>query len=626
VGERNGTISIATYNILNFPGGSVSERIQYFQLILDMLDPDILVVQEMLSQEGADIFLEQILNDDSVEYSAAPFLDGPDTDNLIFYKNSKISYISTEQIPTDLRDISAYTMSLVDRPDVEFIIYSVHLKASQGSVNENRRLEEVLALKEHADNLPEGYHYIVLGDFNIYTSSEPAYQTLMDSFVIDLYDPIDMAGDWHDNPFFADIHTQSTRDSGFFGGASGGMDDRFDMILLSEPFSNPQGLMYIENSYYAFGNDGYHFNQAINYGVNYAVPPEIADALYYASDHVPVIAQFQYLIVEYVRGDVNADGNVNVTDAVYMLTNLFPVPNFPCMKAADCNLDSTLNILDVSYLLDHLFPQLNLPPPDTCGNNPADVLSCDLYPPCGGSSTSEFISVKRRVGDVKLVLGEKESKEKYLVLPLYVETDIDVAAFQFKLSYDGNYEIWVSSEGCVTENYDYFNSFVGDNKVMIASVVSLTPSTTGKSAGCMKPGRYKVAEIRVKGNEFPQFKPLEEIFSDPYGYTIVPITISDIKETELPQFFSLSQNIPNPFKIETEIAYSLPRDVKVELQVFNALGQRVRSLVSGIEKAGYKIVRWDGTDDTGRKLSSGVYFYQLKAGKYLSIKKLLLLR
>ncbi len=289
-------ITIITYNILNFPGSTGAGRVEYFQKVIDEIDPDIIVVQEILSQDGTDMFLDDVLNYDIVEYSASPFINGPDTDNLIFYKDSRINYIETETIPTDLRDISAYKLSLVDKPEFEFIIYSLHLKASQGSTNENRRYLDVLDLKEHADNLPLGYHFIVAGDFNVYYSNEPAYQVLMNDFTIDLYDPIDRSGYWHNNYNYRDIHTQSTRTTQFGGGASGGLDDRFDFILLSEPFGSSYGLKYVEDSYFAFGNDGNHFNQDINYGLNGVVSEEIADALYYATDHLPVVASFEYKI------------------------------------------------------------------------------------------------------------------------------------------------------------------------------------------------------------------------------------------------------------------------------------------------------------------------------------------
>jgi len=74
------------------------------------------------------------------------------------------------------------------------------------------------------------------------------------------------------------------------------LDDRFDFILMSEPFQILKGLQYIQDSYYAFGNDGNHFNQSINYGENTAVSTELADALYCASDHLPVIAKVCYQI------------------------------------------------------------------------------------------------------------------------------------------------------------------------------------------------------------------------------------------------------------------------------------------------------------------------------------------
>lgn len=96
-------ITIATYNILNFGSAGVG-RIEYFRPIIDELDPDILIVQEM-NQWGVDIFFNQVMNYENEEYEMTPFIDGPDTDNLLFYKSNKIIYRSTEQIPTESRDI-----------------------------------------------------------------------------------------------------------------------------------------------------------------------------------------------------------------------------------------------------------------------------------------------------------------------------------------------------------------------------------------------------------------------------------------------------------------------------------------------------------------------------------------
>jgi len=328
----------------------------------------------------------------------------------------------------------------------------------------------------------------------------------------------------------------------------------------------------------------------------------------------------------FTRGDANTDGNVDVTDAVYILIHLFPTPMFLCERAADVNLDSILSITDVTYLLDNLFPLPSLPPPDSCGQSVLDILPCDTFPPCGWATAIEKRpSLQVKVG---LEFGEIEREKGYSHIPIYVNTDGEIAAFQFKLSYDGKSQLWVENSGCVTENYDYFNSFVGENKIMVASVVSLTPSTQRKAVKYMESGKYKVAEIKIKGNEVPNFTPEEVIFSDIYGYRIVSKKTPGVKEKgkNLPRSFSLSQNLPNPFRHETEIRYTLPKEVKVKLVIYNVTGQKVRTLVSGKENAGYKSVRWDGRDDKGRRVSPGVYFYRLEAGDYESIRKLILIK
>ena len=90
--------------------------------------------------------------------------------------------------------------------------------------------------------------------------------------------------------------------------------------------------------------------------------------------------------------------------------------------------------------------------------------------------------------------------------------------------------------------------------------------------------------------------------------------------------FNLSQNYPNPFNQNTVIQYSLPKSSKVELVIYNLLGQKVRTLVDQTQTAGYKIVYWDGKNDEGEEVASGVYFYKLEYGDYRQTKKMLLLK
>jgi predicted outer membrane repeat protein len=106
--------------------------------------------------------------------------------------------------------------------------------------------------------------------------------------------------------------------------------------------------------------------------------------------------------------------------------------------------------------------------------------------------------------------------------------------------------------------------------------------------------------------------------------TRVLFETSEISTPALP--LGLEQNFPNPFNPSTAVAYYLPRDSRVELAVFDVSGRRVASLVERIEKKGRHSVIWNGKDETGSSVGSGVYFYRLTAGKETISKKMVLLR
>jgi hypothetical protein len=94
----------------------------------------------------------------------------------------------------------------------------------------------------------------------------------------------------------------------------------------------------------------------------------------------------------------------------------------------------------------------------------------------------------------------------------------------------------------------------------------------------------------------------------------------------LPETFRLSQNYPNPFNPRTHIVYQLPRAEQVTLVVYNVMGQAVRRLVDEVQGAGEHEVVWQGQDEAGRPVASGIYFYQLTAGEFVETKKTLLLK
>lgn len=93
-----------------------------------------------------------------------------------------------------------------------------------------------------------------------------------------------------------------------------------------------------------------------------------------------------------------------------------------------------------------------------------------------------------------------------------------------------------------------------------------------------------------------------------------------------PQKFSLRQNFPNPFNPSTTIAYQLSRASQVVLSIYNIRGQRVRVLQNAFRQPGEHVVEWDGRNDAGQIVTSGVYFYQLQAENFRQRRKMVLLR
>ncbi|MBI5474928.1 MAG: choice-of-anchor J domain-containing protein [Ignavibacteriae bacterium] len=110
-------------------------------------------------------------------------------------------------------------------------------------------------------------------------------------------------------------------------------------------------------------------------------------------------------------------------------------------------------------------------------------------------------------------------------------------------------------------------------------------------------------------------------------------TISGVdgEENTLPTTFDLAQNYPNPFNPATTIRYALPEAVRVNLSIYNLLGQRVAELTNEVQSAGYYNVVWNGRNDAGSQVATGVYFYRIEAtpnggSPFVSLKKMLLLK
>jgi hypothetical protein len=302
------TVTIVAYNLLNFPNGRndcgsntvVPNRADTLRKILQYVKPDIFVACEIQTEAGADSVLTRSLNVFGANnYSAATYdlqNTNANLNNQLYYNTDKLTLHAQYVIQTSPRNIDHYVLYVNDPTldqffDTTFVeVYMCHLKAGSGSADQATRAAQTAILRDYIATRPPDRNHFVCGDLNVYRSSEACYQNLV-SGINPLIDPINMPGNWTSNSSFAAIHTQSTRNGQNLDcGASGGLDDRFDQILVSQGvMSGSDSLRYLPGSYEAIGNDGNHYNtNLLAAPLNTQYPDSIVRALYYMSDHLPV--------------------------------------------------------------------------------------------------------------------------------------------------------------------------------------------------------------------------------------------------------------------------------------------------------------------------------------------------
>jgi len=146
-----------------------------------------------------------------------------------------------------------------------------------------------------------------------------------------------------------------------------------------------------------------------------------------------------------------------------------------------------------------------------------------------------------------------------------------------------------------------------------------------------------IVKLSFTGKELDKIKFTPTTIEGQEGITLVSAEAKEISyefngditkpaSLNLPTDFNLSQNYPNPFNASTQIRYTLPEAAHVKIEIFNVLGQRVKVLVDEFQTAGYKQILWDGRNEKGQGVSSGVYLYKISAGDYNEVLKMSLLK
>lgn len=290
------TIRVCTWNLLNYSIENEDGRTPLYKKVLDQIDPDILVVQDIESEEAALKFLVEVLGTEGWAYSE--YNPGTEANDMLYFNQVKVDFYGSTVLPTDEHDVTEHLFRVKDSRDT-LRVFSCNFR--EGESEEDRIIRDSQAqvitgrIRQIREWNPPLTKAFVLGSFHLISSSEEAAKRLHHVALGYLYDPF---YPWlPDDTTYAHIYTQSTRTTGDIacgGGIGGGINKRYDLIFHT---GNMTLRNYIPDSYTVFGNDGKdRLNFAIDNPPNMAVSADMAAALRCASDHLPVFADYWFSV------------------------------------------------------------------------------------------------------------------------------------------------------------------------------------------------------------------------------------------------------------------------------------------------------------------------------------------
>lgn len=306
---QDDTIRIMQYNLFRYGETNKEPSVKNPLLIniVNHIQPDIIGVNELSAvADYAQNVQNGALNVNGVTKWRRASLSKAGADksltNTIFYDVNKFKLLKQDTVSTVQREITAYNFMYNDSnisktiDTVFFTVIVLHFKAGNTSSDAATRSNEATQIVNYINSFSAAKNIMVMGDYNVYSNTEGGFANLVlnTTAINRLTDPINRIGAWNNNSAFADVHTQSTHSTQTGGFSSGGMDDRFDIMLCTKSLlQDSLKMYYLPGTYKAIGNDGQHFNLAINEPpLNTSVPSTVLGALYNMSDHLPIVADF----------------------------------------------------------------------------------------------------------------------------------------------------------------------------------------------------------------------------------------------------------------------------------------------------------------------------------------------
>ena len=215
----------------------------------------------------------------------------------------------------------------------------------------------------------------------------------------------------------------------------------------------------------------------------------------------------------------------------------------------------------------------------------------------------------------------QQDKDGHYALPIVVTDVSDLFAMGLTCQYDQNQIQFVAAELKATTSQQpmlFYNDCNGTIKLGIATAHPINGNMATIRLH-FKP-TASIQKIQSSSFSIPEFSINGKL------YQVNAQRIETKLATALPQQYELSQNFPNPFNAETLIKYQLPQAGYIAINIYNLLGQKIRTMVAEEKEAGFYQFTWDGRDDWNEVVGSGEYLCQMRAGDFVAVRKVVLIR
>jgi FlgD Ig-like domain len=629
-------IRVVTWNLWQYSSAATSfpTRQPSLRAVMPLLDPDVLITQEMNNSAGADSFLINVLNVyEPGEWTGTWRNVGAGEGMGLFWKPGVVGLDGIVAVANTagprLFLLGRVTPVGYVANSAKFLIYSVHLKAGSSATDSTTRRLECTFLRNNYLNITpptaSGGNFMVGGDYNMQDGglTDFGYTRLVESAADDdgrCKDPINpsfyWSPSWHNNSGFAYGHTQCPCLTCPYGGMSGGgLDDRFDMWLTSYSMQDGQGLDYVsalapgQLSYpFVFGNDGAHYNMDVNGGGgNGSVGLEVANALWNASDHLPVVITIQ------VPAKIVAESELDFGDVIVGATYTVPlnVANGAVLPAdkldysfgAPAGFSAPVGAFLATAGQAATAQPIGIDAASSGVQTGTLVVNCD-----DPDSSAKNVRLAGRV--LEHAVGSLDSLVTTTLESLDLGTHAigafpdsfvrvhnrQTAALEARLSLDG---------GAITGGAGRF-SIVGGFSGGLLADVGRTFNVHFDDTGATLDSTYTATlTFSVSDEPLPGATPgtdlVVELSARPASGTVDVLP-------QGPTVLRFDPPRPNPVSSATQFAFELPNAAPVDLAIFDLTGRRVATLAHGEQAAGRHVIRWDTRDDRGARLSAGVYF------------------